>query len=328
LQREADRLHEQERGARAAATAERGGYGGTHKAGAGPAYEEKRADAERLGREVRAAQEKADSLRATILREEQDRAGEMIAFENSERHTLEGRLAQLRQERGHGEAEIARSRSAPIGLADRLDALAHLGDRHATVGAFTKLIALLILLVDSSPALAKLLMVLGPPTLYEEEAEREDAAIADENAHARLTEVEAHKLDCDSDWDIHYRRAQADAAKIEARRPVIEAQEADAGWRKTIRQAMERLVESEEQRVNRYVDLHNARADDEFEQRARDAEQAPVKPDPRTRDGRATGTRPQARRTPPDEGRSARRPDSGAGESGRRRLRLRWRRRP
>jgi hypothetical protein len=296
LRQESARLQEQEQAAWAAASAERGGYGGTHHAGAGPIYEEKQRAAEKLGAEARAAEQKANELRVSILSEERQRASETAGYDNRERASLESLLAQLRKERAAGESVIADSRKAPIGLADRLDALTNLGRQHAAVGTFSRLIGLLILLIDSAPALAKLLMVLGPPSLYEQEVERADAAVAEENEHTRNTELEAHKLDCDRQFDIHYRRAAAEATKIDACRPVIEAEAADAGWRETIARTMKSLVAGEERRVDRYIELHNARADEEFEHRLRDAQrppratEAPRAPAPPT-PGRETGMR-------------------------------------
>lgn len=284
-QAEATRLQNQARAQRAKAEAEQGGYGGSHKAGQGPIYQEKVRAAERLEAEASSAQQKANNTRSAILDEERTKAGEATKYANDERGKLEARLATLRGERSKGEAEIATAQSKPIGLGDRLDALNALGRKHGSVGNFKNLIGWLMLLIDSAPALAKLLMVLGRPSLYEQEVERDDAAVAEQNQYERELQLEQHKLECDERCDIHHRRGAAEANKIEAKRPVVEAEHADEAWRDTVAQSMESIVAGERERIARYVDRFNARANDEFDRRVREAENAepvrrPTSPEP------------------------------------------------
>jgi hypothetical protein len=302
---EASHLHEQERSARAAAAAELGGFGGSHHAGAGPVYEADFAQAQKLHVEAEAASARMNALRSSLLGEESRRSGEIVSYANTEREKLSRRLAALRAERTVGEKRLAKEGSAPIGLADRMDALTRLGEKHPPIGHLELLLTLLLLAVDSSPAVMKTLMVMGPPCLYEHELEQDEAATKDRNDYRRAIELERDRLACDEEADIHHIRGVAAAAKIESQRPLDEAKLAQKGWLNTIKDAMDSVTAGEAARIRRMVDRHNEIADEQFDQRLADAKNAkPEPPQPPKRPSSEAGpSMPQ-----PGRGRSPRPP--------------------
>lgn len=193
-QRQALRLANEAHAAFAAANSELDGTGGTHHVGAGPVYDRKLAYAQMLQREAQTAARTAQA-RATIVIGQQQSA--LAIAHEGERQRLAAvlhRLRNLEGDRARGEMEVQAEYGGPIGLADRLDALAAIGRIHPSVGRFSLLLTLLLMLVDSAPALGKVLLLVGVKTAYEVEANADERATQEASNAERDAEVEARRL--------------------------------------------------------------------------------------------------------------------------------------
>lgn len=187
------------------ALCEADGTCGTRTAGEGPDYRLKQQVAQQLTSEARAAEGQAEQLRATLLHEESASAGERRSRTRSELTSVEAMLREQRRARSLREAELQRAYDQPLGLAERLDALSNLAASHPSVAWWNWIVAIIIILLDTSPALGKLVMVLGDPTPYEFQIEQ------DEHLHRDVSRI--------------YREAEREKAEIEARSDVEYAEQ-------------------------------------------------------------------------------------------------------
>jgi hypothetical protein len=200
--KKAAQLRSEATAATARALCEADGTCGTHRAGNGPDYRLKEHVAQRVTAEAQAAEAQAAQLRATLLREQATSAGERQARAHKELASVEGLLRTQRRERAQQESILQHAYSQPLGLADRLDALSNLAASHASVGWWNWVLAIIIVLLDTSPALGKLVMILGEPTPYEFQVGQE------ERLHREASEVfldaERRKTHIDAESDVEY----------------------------------------------------------------------------------------------------------------------------
>jgi hypothetical protein len=118
----------------------------------------------------------------------------------------------------------------PLGLADRLDALSEVSHQHPSVGAAS----LLILLLDSAPAVGKAFMSIGKPTLYEQLQDNEETAMLD-RARARC-------------------RADMAAQEHEAATIVDEAEIQPKLWKQALEDLVGAMVETQRDVPHRYIE--------------------------------------------------------------------------
>jgi hypothetical protein len=207
---------------------------GTHHVGSGSVYDAKQSQANQLKQQSAAAQSKLAALRQKLI-------GEQTAQQGQGNRYLRTQLAQILQRRGQLQAQRAQDESTlraayrqPLGLAERLDALSEVSSQHPSVGAASLLISLLILLLDSAPALGKAFISIGKPTLYEQvQTEEEESAL--EHARAR-------------------RRALAEAQAHEAAAIVDEAEIHRRLWKQALKHLVGQMVQTQRHVAEGYID--------------------------------------------------------------------------
>jgi hypothetical protein len=241
--------------ARHAAACERDGRCGSDKAGAGPAYSEKDAIAERLEGEADAAKAHMESLQANLLAQEGRQAEHVHRLGRNELERVRSQLRELRGQREDDVKKLREAYAAPIGLLDRVEALSHLSEEHPSMLFIRLLLFFFILAIDTMPALAKLLMSLGKPSLYEQvqlalEASDADAINQQASAYAKANEVQAQILVDEA----MARQAAAKAVQDELLEQAVEGmREAGekfvAGWREAVVDSVDDLVEMELKRT-------------------------------------------------------------------------------
>jgi Domain of unknown function (DUF4407) len=192
-------LERREANARHAALCELDGRCGSDKQGAGPAYRAKNAVAETLHSQVVAQQERVAAIRERLKEREGNQAGHTRQVNQRSLREIEAKERNLVTERDAARAELREKYKAPIGLLDRVVALNNLTLARPEMLTIEILLFLFILAIDSMPAVAKVLMSLGKPSLYETvQAELEEAdtvALKEQTkAHAKASEIEAGLL--------------------------------------------------------------------------------------------------------------------------------------
>ncbi len=231
--RQAQSLQARAQSAEQAALCELDGTCGTHHVGSGPVYAAKQADASQLQAQAATAQTKLATLRQSLV------AQQTVEQRQGDRY-LRAQLVQILQRRGQLAAQRAQDertlRAAyrqPVGLAERLDALSEVSRQHPSVGAASLLITLLILFLDSAPALGKAFISIGKPTLYEQLQTDEEQALL-ERAHAS-------------------RNAIAQAHEHEAATLVDEAEIHRTLWKQALEQLVGQMVETQRDVAERYI---------------------------------------------------------------------------
>jgi hypothetical protein len=164
--------------AAAKAQCELDGSCGTGRVGVGKAYQDAKAEADKAASALAAA--KTDLTNAT------NRATEKInGSVASNQTTAQQELAILRpdlDQRLKDKAEALKtltdSETKTDGLLARIEAMDHLADRNSSMGTATLLLNILFLMVEVLPVLAKLLTMIGPPTLYDRLLSQEEEHVA------------------------------------------------------------------------------------------------------------------------------------------------------
>jgi Domain of unknown function (DUF4407) len=169
---------------------------GTGKIGEGPAFEAKKEVAESLRSEVESQREKVDAIGAVIRKREASQAGQARRVGSHQLQKVESKRRNLIKERDEQRAEVIEKYEEPIGILDRVEALDKLTIERPELLTMELLIFLFILAIDTLPAVMKMLMALGEPSLYEEvqkDLEEADAVALREQtkAHAKASRIEA-----------------------------------------------------------------------------------------------------------------------------------------
>ena len=195
---------------------------GSRHVGAGPIYATKEAEARSLAAQAANAQQAA-TARASVLEAQQKAAAtEAHGDERAQLVQILQRLAVLRGEQARDEAAVRTKFVAPIGLSDRLDAMSEIINEHPSTGRFELLLTLLITFLDSAPAVGKAMLLLGPPTPYEQQQEKEEETLL------RAAEVHADA----------YLEAEATAAGETVTQAKIHAEL----WEKQLRELVPKIV--------------------------------------------------------------------------------------
>lgn len=181
------RLERQAAKAEAAAACELDGRCGTSKSGAGPVYRAKQEAADSLRAQVEAERQRVEGIGDRLI----DKEGRVAAYDRRlQRNALartRSELRELRAQRTEAARQMRLAYAQPIGLLDRVEALDNLTDEHPAMLAIRIVLFLFILAIDSMPAIAKVLMSIGKPSLYENV--QEDLEESDANALKHQTDA-------------------------------------------------------------------------------------------------------------------------------------------
>lgn len=200
-----------------AAYCELDGTCGTRHVGPGHVYDTKISHARNLQAQAEAAQQAANA-RAKVVNDQQHSV--TVKEHDDERRQLANVRAQLKHRQGVRAADEQNVRvqyGGPVGLADRLEALGVIEHIHPSVGGYSLLLTLLLMLVDSAPALGKSLMLIGPKSAYERELDaEEDAAFesAELNRNARKQARETSAQEIVDQATLHRELWREELAKI------------------------------------------------------------------------------------------------------------------
>jgi hypothetical protein len=162
--------------ANAAAICELDGTCGTHAVGAGPIYDRKLAYANSLHAQAVAAENAAQARAAVLIKEESAATTQQHADEQHQLTGVQSQLAELEGARANAEKTVHVEYGGPVGLADRLEALAVLEGIYPSVRFYSYMLTFLLMLIDASPAVGKALLLVGLKAPYEEELEAEEQA--------------------------------------------------------------------------------------------------------------------------------------------------------
>jgi hypothetical protein len=238
--------------AQQAALCEYDGTCGTDHSGAGLVYEAKKNASESLATQVDAQRSEVAAIRARLQERESKQAGSTRQFAQRGQAQAESKLEQLVDDRKEA-LVVLKDEFGPgrVGLLDRVEALNNLTAQHPAMLTIEVLLFLFILAIDSMPAIAKVLMSLGKPSLYEvTQSDLEEAATIalqqQTKAHARASEIEAELVvDEAATRRSFMKEVQDDLVKqsVEAMR---EAGEKFVGlWREAILSRVPRMVRKE-----------------------------------------------------------------------------------
>jgi F0F1-type ATP synthase membrane subunit b/b' len=228
---------------------------GTGKIGEGPAFEAKKEVAESLRSEVESQRAKVNTIAGTITKREANQAGKTRRVGNRQLDRLETQRRRLVKKRDKQRAELEREYKKKIGILDRVAALDTLTIERPELLTMELLIFLFILAIDTLPAVMKMLMALGEPSLYEEvqnDLEEADAIALREQtkAHAKASRIEAGLLVDDATA----RRASMKEAQDDLVNQSVDAMR-EAGekfialWRQEILERVPRQVREELRRT-------------------------------------------------------------------------------
>ncbi len=178
-------LQKQSDAAEQAVICEKQGTCGSGVVGAGIAFAEKVQIRDRLRGQLGAAQQTLASASQSARQRLQANQGAAAATAKAQLPIATKQVQALVAAR---DGELRTSLAAidgSDGLASQLEALGRLSDDHPVVKAAHWAIAGTLMIIDCLPVLAKLLMLLGAPSLYDKvQATREEAAQAQETANA------------------------------------------------------------------------------------------------------------------------------------------------
>lgn len=192
-------LEKKEASAQRAALCELDSRCGSKEEGPGLIYQEKKARADGFSSEVAAQREKVAAIRQRLQVREANQAGFTRRTSQRGLRRIENQESTLVEKRDHAREVLEEKYDHPIGLLDRVVALDNLTFSQPEMLTIEILLFLFILAIDTMPALAKVLMSLGKPSLYEivqKELEEADAVALREQAkaHAEASELEAGSL--------------------------------------------------------------------------------------------------------------------------------------
>jgi hypothetical protein len=252
---ELERLEKQALQTQQEASCELDGTCGTSKSGSGPVYEEKKAVADELTAQADAARRHLGEVKTRLLAQEGRQTGRVRGFARSDLTRVAGQLQRLREQHQDDVQALRVAYRAPVGLLDRVEALGKLTSEHASMWWIRLFLFLFILAIDSMPAIAKILMSLGKPSLYE--AVQVDLERADELALGQQTAAYATAGEISASVLVDEAKARKAAAQQvqddlvdQAVAGMREAGEKFvARWRKAVVDSVDDLVEVELRRT-------------------------------------------------------------------------------
>jgi hypothetical protein len=248
------RLEKKEANAQHAALCELDGRCGSSEEGAGPIYQAKKAKADSLQAQVAAQQERVAAIRGRLQDRETNQAGQARRFDQRELRRLEAQESTLVEKRDDDRENLEQKFGARVGLLDRVTALDNLTFERPEMLLIEILLFLFILAIDAMPAIAKVLMCLGTPSLYEivqgELEEADTVALREQTkAHAKASELEASSvIDEAMTRKVLMKEVQDDLVRqsVEAMREAGE--KFVALWREAIVERVPRMVRRELER--------------------------------------------------------------------------------
>jgi hypothetical protein len=172
--RRAQNLQAAAQKASSGALCELDGTCGSGHIGDGPIYATKEAEARSLAAQATKAQQVAAARASVLEAQQRTAASQAHRDERAQLAQVLQRLGVLRAQRAGDESAVRAKFVAPIGLSDRLDAMSEVMNQHPSTGRFELLLTLLILFLDSAPAVGKAILLLGPPTPYEHQQDQEE----------------------------------------------------------------------------------------------------------------------------------------------------------
>jgi hypothetical protein len=224
---------------------------GSGHVGDGTIYVTKQAEARSLAAEAASAQQQT-TARAGVLEAQQATAASQAHHdERIQLGQILQRLAVLRGQQAGDEAAVRAKFVAPIGLSDRLDAMSEVVDQHPSTGRFELLLTLLILLLDSAPAVGKAMLLLGPPVPYEQQQHKEEQTLL------RAAEIHAEA----------YLEAEATAAS----ETVTQAKIHEELWEQQLRELVPKIVEVQREVTEQVIADWAENAREETRRRSRAA---------------------------------------------------------
>lgn len=228
---------------------------GTGKQGAGPVYRAKQSVADSLHDQVVAQEQKVAAIRDRLSQRETKQAGQSRQFQQRELRKIEAKVSLLVAEQKVLRRQLVKERGEKIGLLDRVVALDNLTFARPEMLVIEILLFLFILAIDTMPAIAKVLMSLGRPSLYETtqlELEEADSVALREQARAH---AEASRIDADLVVDeANTRKGLMKEVQDDLVRQATEAMR-EAGekfvalWREEIVKRVPRMVKGELERT-------------------------------------------------------------------------------
>lgn len=244
-------LEKREANAQHAALCEYDGRCGTGKQGKGVVYEAKKEVAEELRAKVQAQQEQVAAIHGRLQEKESNQAGHTRDVGRRGLRGTEAQLRNLKKEHDEARTEIKEKYRSRPGLLDRVEALDNLTFARPEMLTIEILLFLFILAIDSMPAIAKVLMSVGKPSLYEIVQERLEGADSyaleqQANAHAEASEMEAQLVIDEATTRRSLMKQMQDdlvAQSVEAMREAGE--KFVALWREAILDRVPRMVRGE-----------------------------------------------------------------------------------
>ncbi len=189
-------LEKREANLQAAALCEADGRCGSKKIGEGPAYEAKAAVAESIHAQVESQRNVVAGIRRNLHGHEASEAEQTREASHRRLDGIEASRRTLEAERERARKDLIKTYNEEIGLLDRVEALDNLTVQRPELLTMELLIFFFILAIDTMPAVMKVLMSIGDPSLYEvvqKELEEADVVALREQtkAHAQASEIEA-----------------------------------------------------------------------------------------------------------------------------------------
>lgn len=250
------RLEKKEGNAEHAALCEYDGRCGSKEEGAGPIYQAKKEAAGELQAEVLAQREHVAAIRSRLLDQESNQAESARRFSQRGLRRIESQESGLVKKRDKAREELEEKYKARIGLLDRVVALDNLTFSQPEMLTIEILLFLFILAIDSMPAIVKVLMSLGKPSLYEiVQAELEEAdtvALREQTkAHAKASELEAGLLiDEATTRKALMKEVQDDLVRLSVDAMREAGEKFVALWREAILERVPRMVKGELERYD------------------------------------------------------------------------------
>lgn len=199
LQKQLEQEQKRSDAAQGDALCELDGTCGTGHVGAGPSYEAKAQEAEKLAAELAATKRQLQSLKLKLLHEARSNEQQAKGFANTELATVNRELTEMRGDYREKKQDLEEAYGAEVGLLDRIDALAALTSEHPSMLYVAILLALFILAIDSVPVLFKTLTLLARPTQYEWFQEDRDERGMNRHAIEQDSRDEVRRIEIASD---------------------------------------------------------------------------------------------------------------------------------
>lgn len=214
-------------------------------------YRGQQAVAEDLGSGVAAQRAQVARIRSRILAQERARAKTSRVIARSQLGGVQKRLERLEDEHEAALHKLKEAHAKPIGLLDRAEALHNLGAEHPAMLWAQIFIFLFILAIDTMPALAKVLMSLGRPSLYEEMQDALEEADSSALKSHTAAQIQANEIDATLVVDeAETRKRFAKEAQDELVKKAVDAMR-EAGeqfvqlWRRAILREVPDMVDRE-----------------------------------------------------------------------------------